>query len=88
MVLVMTVNPGASGQKFIMNTLPKINQLRELIQSSHSNAMIEVDGGITVDTLPLALREGARIFVAASAIFHYAGGIASGVQSLRGAAVL
>lgn len=60
LVLVMTVNPGSSGQKFIMETLPKINQVQKLIEASHSDAMIEVDGGITVDTLPLALREGAR----------------------------
>ena len=83
LVLVMTVNPGASGQKFIVDTLPKIEQVRNLIESSHSDAMIEVDGGITVETLPLALREGARIFVTATAIFKNPGGIATGIQSLR-----
>jgi ribulose-phosphate 3-epimerase len=88
LVLVMTVNPGSSGQQFIMDTLPKIKQVRNMIEASHSNAMIEVDGGITVDTLPLALRQGARIFVTATAVFKYAGGIASGIQSLRGAAAL
>jgi ribulose-phosphate 3-epimerase len=88
LVLVMTVNPGSSGQKFIMDTLPKIKQVRDMIESSHSGAMIEVDGGITADTLPLALRQGARIFVTASAIFQHAGGIASGIQALREAAAL
>jgi ribulose-phosphate 3-epimerase len=83
LVLVMTVNPGASGQKFIMDTLPKIKQVHQMIESSHSDALIEVDGGITVDTLPLALRQGARIFVTATAIFKYPGGIADGIQSLR-----
>jgi ribulose-phosphate 3-epimerase len=87
MVLVMTVNPGSSGQKFIMNTLPKIKQVRSLLDSIHSNAMIEVDGGVTADTLPLALREGARIFVTASSVFNYAGGIASGIHALRQAAL-
>jgi ribulose-phosphate 3-epimerase len=87
LVLVMTVNPGSSGQKFIMDTLPKIKQVRDLIESSHSNAMIEVDGGITADTLPLALRQGARIFVTASAVFNFTGGIASGIQSLRQSAL-
>jgi ribulose-phosphate 3-epimerase len=88
MVLVMTVNPASSGQKFIMDTLPKIKQVRNMLEAKHSNAMIEVDGGITADTLPLALREGAKIFVTASAVFNYAGGIASGIHSLRGAAAL
>jgi len=88
MVLVMTVNPGSSGQKFIMDTLPKINQVCSMIETSHSNAMIEVDGGITADTLPLALRQGARIFVTASSIFNYVGGIASGIHLLRSAAAL
>ena len=86
LVLVMTVNPGSSGQKFIMDTLPKIRQVAEMIKASHSNAMIEVDGGITVETLPLALREGARIFVTASAVFKEPGGIAAGIQALREAA--
>jgi len=66
--------------------LPKIRQVAEMIKASHSNAMIEVDGGITVETLPLALREGARIFVTASAVFKEPGGIAAGIQALREAA--
>ncbi len=86
LVLVMTVNPGSSGQKFIMDTLPKISQVQKLIQDSHSDAMIEVDGGITVETLPLALREGAKIFVTATTIFKDPDGIAAGIQSLRQAA--
>jgi ribulose-phosphate 3-epimerase len=79
----MTVNPGSSGQKFILDTLPKIKQVQKLIEASHSDALIEVDGGITVETLPLALKEGAKIFVTATAIFKDPGGIAAGIQSLR-----
>jgi ribulose-phosphate 3-epimerase len=86
LVLVMTVNPGYSGQQFIMDTLPKIKQVHNLIDSIHSDALIEVDGGITVETLPLALREGARIFVTATSVFKYAAGIAAGIQCLREAA--
>jgi ribulose-phosphate 3-epimerase len=88
MVLVMTVNPGYSGQQFITDTLPKIKQVSNMIESIHSNALIEVDGGISVETLSLALREGARIFVTATAVFKYAGGIAAGIQSLREVAAL
>jgi len=87
MVLVMTVNPGYSGQNFIWDTLPKIHQVSEMIDSSHSNAMIEVDGGITIETLPLTLKEGARIFVTATSVFKNPGGIAAGIQLLRQAAV-
>jgi ribulose-phosphate 3-epimerase len=54
MVLVMCVNPGYSGQKFISESLEKITQVTDLLQSKHSNALIEVDGGLTDITLPPA----------------------------------
>ena len=83
LVLVMTVNPGFSGQAFIPETVPKIRQIRGLLEKSNPNALIEVDGGIGPDTIRRCYEEGARIFVAASAIFQNPGGIRNGIQSLR-----
>jgi len=84
MVLVMTVNPGYSGQSFIHPMCEKITQISELIQTNHSEAVIQVDGGINVESLPLTYHAGARIFVAATAIFKHPQGIAGGIKSLRG----
>ena len=83
MVLVMSVNPGASGQSFIPSVVPKIRQVKSLLEAAGSAALIEIDGGITVDTLPATYEAGVRVFVAATAIFKYPAGIAAGVQALR-----
>jgi ribulose-phosphate 3-epimerase len=85
-VLVMSVNPGFSGQTFIPQVLPKIGEIQRRIAGLGLSTRIEVDGGINRETLPLAYAQGATIFVAASAIFKYPGGISAGVQSLRQAA--
>ena len=82
-VLVMTVNPGASGQSFIYETLPKIRAIKSMLAAIGSKAEIEVDGGITVNTLPLAYAAGARLFVAATAVYKHPQGISRGVQALR-----
>lgn len=66
MVLVMSVNPGFSGQKFISKVLPKIARLRNIAPDEMD---IEVDGGITPDTIAQAVQHGANVIVAASAIF-------------------
>ena len=83
LVLVMTVNPGYSGQEFIPAMVNKIAEVGDLIQASHSNDLIQVDGGITHETLPNTYAAGARVFVAATAIFKHPGGIAAGIQALR-----
>lgn len=70
MVLLMSVNPGFGGQKFINNTLNKISQLRNLIDSTASNVIIEVDGGVNIDTAPLLAQAGADALVAGSAVFR------------------
>jgi ribulose-phosphate 3-epimerase len=70
MVLLMTVNPGFGGQKFIPEVIPKIERLREMIEEKGLNTEIEVDGGINLDTIGLVSAAGAEIFVAGSAIFH------------------
>jgi ribulose-phosphate 3-epimerase len=70
MVLLMTVNPGFGGQKFIPEVIPKIERLREMIKERGLNTEIEVDGGINLDTISLVSSAGAEIFVAGSTIFH------------------
>lgn len=68
-VLVMTVNPGFGGQKFIPQCLPKIEKLKNTIVKRGLKTLIEVDGGINGETAPLVLSAGADILVAGSAIF-------------------
>jgi len=69
MVLLMTVNPGFGGQKFIPEVLPKIVALSEILKEVNPLCRIEVDGGINSDTARLASRAGAEILVAGSAVF-------------------
>lgn len=69
LVLLMSVNPGFGGQKFIENTLKKTKQLRELISSSNSRALIEIDGGVNEKTGKALAEAGAEILVAGSYIF-------------------
>jgi ribulose-phosphate 3-epimerase len=83
MVLVMTVNPGYSGQAFIPDVVGKIAEIQDMITSQGSSALIQVDGGITPETLPLTYQAGARVFVAATAIFKNPAGISAGVRELR-----
>jgi ribulose-phosphate 3-epimerase len=83
LILVMTVNPGYSGQEFLWEVVPKIAQLAQMRDEPNSKAMIEVDGGISAETLPAAREAGAQVFVAASAVFRHPKGIAAGVQALK-----
>ena len=69
MVLLMSVNPGFGGQKFIENTLKKALQLRRLIDESGSKALIEVDGGVQGDTAPRLVQAGADVLVSGSYVF-------------------
>ena len=68
-VLVMSVNPGFGGQSFIPQTLPKLRQLRALINDHQSNALIEVDGGINVDNAASIVEAGADVLVAGNTVF-------------------
>ena len=72
MVLVMTVNPGFGGQKFIEHSLDKVREARELIASRHSSALVEVDGGVTLETAPRLLQAGVDVLVTGSTVFHAA----------------
>jgi ribulose-phosphate 3-epimerase len=83
LVLVMTVNPGYSGQKFLPETTPKVAEIRRMLNEINSEADLEVDGGINTLTLPSVQTAGANAFVAASAIFHHPDGIEAGVNSLK-----
>ena len=69
MALVMSVNPGFGGQKFITESIDKIKELRRLVAEMNLNLDIEVDGGIKQDNLASVLEAGANVIVAGSAIF-------------------
>lgn len=81
MVLIMTVEPGFGGQKFMPDMLGKIRALRALITEKQMNVDIEVDGGINADTLPLVLEAGANVIVAGTAVFR--GDMAANVAKLK-----
>lgn len=83
MVLLMSVNPGFGGQRFIPRTLEKIRRLRRLVSSRGLKVDIEVDGGIDPDTAPLAIEAGANVLVAGTAVFH-AGDYRAAIAALRG----
>ena len=83
LVLVMSVNPGYSGQTFLPEVLPKLTILRRELEKIHHHAWLEIDGGINTITLPQAHEAGANVFVAANAIFNHPDGITAGIQSLR-----
>ena len=68
-VMVMSVNPGFGGQKFIPNTLDKVRNLRKIIDSRSKSILIEIDGGVNVDTIGDISAAGVDVFVAGSAIF-------------------
>ncbi|MDY6846009.1 MAG: ribulose-phosphate 3-epimerase [Chloroflexota bacterium] len=82
-VLIMTVNPGFGGQSFIDSMFDKIRRTKRLLDSSGSEASIQVDGGINSETIKPCFNAGARNFIAGSAIFKYKDGIAAGIAALR-----
>lgn len=69
LVLLMSVNPGFGGQKFIPHTVEKVRELRELIEKTGSKAVIEVDGGVNVETGALLAAAGSDVLVAGNAVF-------------------
>ena len=82
MVLLMSVNPGFGGQKFIPYVLDKISQTKELIESTGHEIRIEVDGGITIENIGQVARAGADTFVSGSAIFG-ASNYAESISAMR-----
>lgn len=69
LICLMSVNPGFGGQQFIPSTLPKITELRKLITESGSSALIEIDGGVTLDNAPAIVKAGADVLVAGNTVF-------------------
>ncbi len=82
-VLMLTVNPGFGGQKFLSEVLPKIKTLSNKIQDLRLEVGIEVDGGIDERTIPITREAGANIFVAGSSIYRNPLGIEAAVKKLK-----
>lgn len=70
MVLLMTVNPGFGGQKFIEHSIEKVRKLRRLIEGARSHALIQVDGGVNLETGKRLVEAGADVLVAGSTVFN------------------
>ena len=83
LVLVMSVTPGYSGQAFMPEMIGKVEEIRNKLNALRTQAWLEVDGGITADTLPLMYKVGANVFVAGNAAFNHPQGVVGGVRALR-----
>jgi ribulose-phosphate 3-epimerase len=86
LVLVMSVNPGFGGQPFIPETLPRIADMRKLLNARELHAELEVDGGINADNVRDVVEAGANVLVAGNSIFRAQEGIAEAIRKLREAA--
>jgi ribulose-phosphate 3-epimerase len=87
LVLVMTINPGFGHQRFLEMTLPKIRQVRRMIEEINPGCELELDGGIDISTGPIGVAAGADVLVAGSAIFNHVDGVAAGIENLRSALI-
>jgi ribulose-phosphate 3-epimerase len=85
LILLMTVNPGFSGQEFIPSVLRKVAQVRDWQGQGLTQARIQVDGGIDSRTAPQAAEAGAEVFVAGVSVFGHPQGISAGVRAIRSA---
>ena len=82
-VLIMTVNPGFGGQKFIETTLPKIARLRQMLDARGLRCDLEADGGIGPATASAVVKAGANVLVAGAAVFKAKQGVAAAIQAIR-----
>ncbi|WP_039041997.1 ribulose-phosphate 3-epimerase [Sporosarcina sp. ZBG7A] len=82
LVLFMTVNPGFGGQKFISSVVPKVKQLSDIIKERNLSIEIEIDGGITPETIGTCVEAGATVFVAGSAVYNQ-DDRAAAIQNIR-----
>lgn len=82
MVLLMSVNPGFGGQKFIENTIEKVKRLRKMIDDNHLSTLIEVDGGVQAETAPRLVKAGVDVLVSGSYVFKAADPLAT-IESLK-----
>ncbi len=87
LILVMTVNPGFGGQKFLASQLQKISNLQQLIKNSGKNIELQVDGGINLATAPLVAKAGADVLVAGSYVFS-SNNYSSNIANLRQACLV
>jgi ribulose-phosphate 3-epimerase len=87
LILVMTVNPGFGGQKFLPAMLAKIERVREMIARAPQPIHLEVDGGIAVDTAHSVVVRGANALVAGTAIYEHHDGARAGIHALRASAL-
>jgi ribulose-phosphate 3-epimerase len=83
LVLIMSVNPGFGGQKYIPVSLEKIRQVRKILDEARLDALIQVDGGISASTILKNYQAGVRNFVAGTAVFKHPEGIVAGIHALR-----
>ena len=83
LVLVMSVNPGFSGQAFMPEMIGKVEEVRNKLNALRSTAHLEVDGGLTVKTLPLMQKAGANVFVTGNALFKHPKGVREGIKTLQ-----
>lgn len=83
LVLVMSVNPGYSGQAFMPEMIGKVEEIRNKLNALRSTAHLEVDGGISAESLPLMKNAGANVFVTGTAAFKHPKGTAEGVRVLK-----
>jgi ribulose-phosphate 3-epimerase len=86
LVLVMTVNPGFGGQEYLQSMEGKISRVRAMVEASGRDIQVEVDGGISAETIGGAARAGANVFVAGSSLYRHPEGLAAAVSELRGKA--
>ncbi len=84
LILIMSVNPGFAGQSFMSEVLPKVTELRKMINEKKLKIDIEIDGGINFETAPLAVKAGANILVSGTTIFF--GSLKDNIQKLRNCA--
>lgn len=85
LILVMTVNPGFGGQAFLESQLPKIKEVRKLIEGTGRDILLEVDGGISSTTAPLVIAAGADVLVAGNAVYNgESADYDKNIQALRG----
>jgi len=83
LVLVMSVNPGYSGQKFVPESYAKVANIRKQLDALGSPAWLEVDGGMSIETLPRMIDAGATVFVAGNAVFKHPQGTEAGIKALQ-----
>jgi ribulose-phosphate 3-epimerase len=83
LVLVMSVNPGYSGQKFMPEMIRKVEEIRNKLNALRSHAYLEVDGGMSVETIPLMYKAGANVFVTGNSAFKHPLGVGEGIRLLR-----